>query len=129
MVLKIIVIVCVFFFFSSRRRHTRSLCDWSSDVCSSDLTDADQDHTIQAAITEESAGGGEQPEWLEVEDIDPDTGELLGTHLQAIDADGEAIGEPIDPAVELAARLSSAVVKRSQQIRIGVVVPLSSLLG
>src|SRR5260221_133874 len=25
-----------FFFFSSRRRHTRSLCDWSSDVCSSD---------------------------------------------------------------------------------------------
>src|SRR5215218_7963394 len=24
------------FFFSSRRRHTRSLCDWSSDVCSSD---------------------------------------------------------------------------------------------
>src|SRR5690349_22143862 len=27
-----------FFFFSSRRRHTRSLRDWSSDVCSSDLT-------------------------------------------------------------------------------------------
>src|SRR5438874_11698280 len=26
------------FFFSSRRRHTRSLRDWSSDVCSSDLT-------------------------------------------------------------------------------------------
>src|SRR5260221_2547466 len=26
-----------FFFFSSRRRHTISLCDWSSDVCSSDL--------------------------------------------------------------------------------------------
>src|SRR5260370_2895668 len=29
--------VCVFFF-SSRRRHTRFKCDWSSDVCSSDLT-------------------------------------------------------------------------------------------
>src|SRR2546427_7225469 len=28
----------VFFFFSSRRRHTRFDCDWSSDVCSSDLT-------------------------------------------------------------------------------------------
>src|SRR5207237_6922232 len=25
------------FFFSSRRRHTRCKCDWSSDVCSSDL--------------------------------------------------------------------------------------------
>src|SRR5476649_3051313 len=31
------VLLIVFFFFSSRRRHTRSLCDWSSDVCSSDL--------------------------------------------------------------------------------------------
>src|SRR5438034_11556900 len=34
------MLVCFFvfcFFFSSRRRHTRSLCDWSSDVCSSDL--------------------------------------------------------------------------------------------
>src|SRR6267378_7690313 len=29
--------MCAFFFFSSRRRHTRSLRDWSSDVCSSDL--------------------------------------------------------------------------------------------
>src|SRR5438309_6501194 len=26
-----------YFFFSSRRRHTRWNCDWSSDVCSSDL--------------------------------------------------------------------------------------------
>src|SRR5205085_4565596 len=30
------VLIC-FFFFSSRRRHTRFDCDWSSDVCSSDL--------------------------------------------------------------------------------------------
>src|SRR5690625_6406352 len=28
-----------FFFFSSRRRHTRWPRDWSSDVCSSDLTE------------------------------------------------------------------------------------------
>src|SRR5205085_6608722 len=34
-----VVSSCVFhsFFFSSRRRHTRFDCDWSSDVCSSDL--------------------------------------------------------------------------------------------
>src|SRR5260221_14268802 len=31
----------IIFFFSSRRRHTRSLCDWSSDVCSSDLENID----------------------------------------------------------------------------------------
>src|SRR3990167_9630490 len=28
----------LFLFFSSRRRHTRFDCDWSSDVCSSDLS-------------------------------------------------------------------------------------------
>src|SRR2546430_2889147 len=33
----------VFFFFSSRRRHTRFDCDWSSDVCSSDLLGQDPD--------------------------------------------------------------------------------------
>src|SRR2546430_12529254 len=33
----------VFFFFSSRRRHTRFDCDWSSDVCSSDLFDVIRD--------------------------------------------------------------------------------------
>src|SRR6266480_5969254 len=31
-----------FFFFSSRRRHTRLTCDWSSDVCSSDLSVYDE---------------------------------------------------------------------------------------
>src|SRR5438034_8154317 len=35
--LEFVPIGVYFFFFSSRRRHTRSLCDWSSDVCSSDL--------------------------------------------------------------------------------------------
>src|SRR2546430_10563015 len=30
------------FFFSSRRRHTRFDCDWSSDVCSSDLDLGDE---------------------------------------------------------------------------------------
>src|SRR5438132_6006013 len=33
------VVILHLFFFSSRRRHTRSLCDWSSDVCSSDLAE------------------------------------------------------------------------------------------
>src|SRR3989440_5408086 len=37
-VLIVTVVQLCFFFFSSRRRHTRSDRDWSSDVCSSDLT-------------------------------------------------------------------------------------------
>src|SRR5438477_5083257 len=34
------ILDAVQFFFSSRRRHTRLTCDWSSDVCSSDLYNA-----------------------------------------------------------------------------------------
>src|SRR5690242_6662875 len=33
----VLIVLLYFFFFSSRRRHTRLTCDWSSDVCSSDL--------------------------------------------------------------------------------------------
>src|SRR5256886_13285782 len=38
LVCEIVSTCMLFFFFSSRRRHTRFDCDWSSDVCSSDLT-------------------------------------------------------------------------------------------
>src|SRR5256885_4101096 len=38
-----------FFFFSSRRRHTRLQGDWSSDVCSSDLTSRKTKPTASAA--------------------------------------------------------------------------------
>src|SRR5205085_5842199 len=34
------------FFLSSRRRHTRFDCDWSSDVCSSDLIEYDSGFTL-----------------------------------------------------------------------------------
>src|SRR2546427_3436473 len=38
MLLLLLMFLLFFFFFSSRRRHTRFDCDWSSDVCSSDLS-------------------------------------------------------------------------------------------
>src|SRR5437764_10381928 len=37
------------FFFSSRRRHTRYIGDWSSDVCSSDLSRGEGQHVDQLA--------------------------------------------------------------------------------
>src|SRR2546430_10338987 len=43
-------IFCLFFFFSSRRRHTRFDCDWSSDVCSSDLSRLDQPHQVRRSM-------------------------------------------------------------------------------
>src|SRR2546430_2960943 len=52
------------FFFSSRRRHTRFDCDWSSDVCSSDLiaervTAADGSIGKLLAAQEGAAGTGQ----------------------------------------------------------------------
>src|SRR5690606_39737321 len=47
------------FFFSSRRRHTRFSRDWSSDVCSSDLTSATpaSDAPVLRRATEDPAYG------------------------------------------------------------------------
>src|SRR2546430_5063509 len=42
---------CVgFFFFESRRRHTIFDCDWSSDVCSSDLTATAKDNLLREGV-------------------------------------------------------------------------------
>src|SRR2546427_6149336 len=46
----------VFFFFSSRRRHTRFDCDWSSDVCSSDLGGG----ALHRGVSEQGGQGGRQ---------------------------------------------------------------------
>jgi hypothetical protein len=72
-----------------------------------------------------------QADWLEVEDIDPDTGELLGTRLQRIDADGQPVGEPVDAATHQprGRPVTPKFIKRPRTHRIGVVVPLASLLG
>ena len=43
-------LIFIFFFFSSRRRHTRLVRDWSSDVCSSDLTSDDKKQIVQNQI-------------------------------------------------------------------------------
>src|SRR2546430_6219191 len=45
-------VIFFFFFFSSRRRHTRFDCDWSSDVCSSDLYDNRKLQTISSFSVE-----------------------------------------------------------------------------
>src|SRR5437588_7718186 len=56
---RIAVSVSSLFFFSSRRRHTRSLCDWSSDMCSSDLDSQPAENRvkqIEARATQPSVG-------------------------------------------------------------------------
>src|SRR5258705_6753280 len=49
----------VFFFFSSRRRHPRCLSDWSSDVCSSDLS-----ATLSFACTRIAKNEDMLPVWI-----------------------------------------------------------------
>src|SRR5436853_4530581 len=51
------------FFFSSRRRHTRCLSDWSSDVCSADLSEPRRSRTPEderAVGAAETEGVGER---------------------------------------------------------------------
>src|SRR6267143_4799125 len=50
------LVKCGFFFFSSRRRHTRWNCDWSSDVCSSDLLLAELENRDLVGAATESRG-------------------------------------------------------------------------
>src|SRR5688572_22351566 len=45
-----------FFFFSSRRRHTRFDCDWSSDVCSSDLAPGPGEQIVYQTIQNQADG-------------------------------------------------------------------------
>src|SRR2546430_8715179 len=49
----------LFFFFSSRRRHTRFDCDWSSDVCSSDLEFDSEEAMNRAFASPERAAARE----------------------------------------------------------------------
>src|SRR6266567_6272182 len=42
------------FLFSSRRRHTSVDCDWSADVCSSDLEQEDDEDALADAVKPEN---------------------------------------------------------------------------
>src|SRR2546430_13361672 len=88
--------VDVVFFFSSRRRHTRFDCDWSSDVCSSDLDllpGGDVGDPAPAAVGD----GGDRPE--------------LGCV-------GDPVGDP-DPKHEVARRMAPEEDARSGERRGG----------
>src|SRR6266542_6677921 len=55
---KISLYTSAVFFFSSRRRHTRCYRDWSSDVCSSDLTEGSFSGAFAAAGLRARLAGG-----------------------------------------------------------------------
>src|SRR5256885_5830585 len=78
---------CFFFFFSSRRRHTRLQGDWSSDVCSSDLTSKDSEPSPLTSLVSRSTNQSlhlGSPEFREpVKTIHRPSGDQLGDELLA----------------------------------------------
>src|SRR5690242_17758541 len=60
--------LCVFFF-SSRRRHTRLTCDWSSDVCSSDLDILVNNAGLYASLAMRPFEQIPLEEWRQVMDV------------------------------------------------------------
>ena len=77
----------------------------------------------------EESQSDDSADWLEIEEIDPDTGELLGTHCQRVGADGEPIDGSVDAASGPApAEWERFAPKQQRSLKIGVVVPLTSLL-
>src|SRR5690242_1780097 len=78
-----------FFFFSSRRRHTRLTCDWSSDVCSSDLfVHVTYEHHTSLAATRAAI-------WRRF--VQPDV-DFMDGMLHAPDRHVVALGEFVDAA-------------------------------
>src|SRR5690349_23562140 len=75
------------FFFSSRRRHTRSLRDWSSDVCSSDLSAAERarnthaESHVRQQIERGSATQAERRDRLEL--VDRKSTRLNSSHVES----------------------------------------------
>src|SRR5690349_24674346 len=76
------------FFFSSRRRHTSSLRDWSSDVCSSDL----QRPLVEDELDVEGRLGGG------VERGDLLVGEALGAQRRGVEIGRASCRERVESA-------------------------------
>src|SRR5256886_8520316 len=80
------------FFVSSRRRHTRFDCDWSSDVCSSDLAATMAAVTQNAAIASLPHGPQAKVKHLDLVSLEPTEvlvillveGNLLRQHVMSV---------------------------------------------
>ena len=64
------LVIYFFFFFSSRRRHTRLQGDWSSDVCSSDLTYAHEFCVLTSTWYQPKSNGPQQLQLI-AKPVDP----------------------------------------------------------
>src|SRR5205085_9450893 len=97
--------IILFFFFSSRRRHTRFDCDWSSDVCSSDLEVRDRhlvDHPVHTAV------GVEEKVCV-----------LVAATITGEDREDEAVDQQVGQALQAQAFFAGPFKVRSEERRVG----------
>src|SRR2546430_13938122 len=98
------------FFFSSRRRHTRFDCDWSSDVCSSDLAHRFQRarfldgrlEPLRIVLKMEGVGGAEScVELVPGAFIDEEIDVLLGGNAAMVPAVGAHVERTDEPVLDV----------------------------
>src|SRR5260370_14050144 len=118
------------FVFSSRRRHTRFKCDWSSDVCSSDLALRDATSTVEniglicgsimskklaegidALVLDVKTGSGafmkREEEAVELAEVMIETGKRMGKKVVALITDmDQPLGRAAGHANEVAQRIA-----------------------
>src|SRR5689334_25070006 len=101
----------MFFFFSSRRRHTRWNCDWSSDVCSSDLVVADDRDARDLRAQRRRLLG--QPEAVGVLDA---ADQQLGADAKDLDRRSRSEERRVGKSVDFGGRRIIKIKKRSIEI-------------
>src|SRR5260370_22670867 len=116
------------FFFSSRRRHTRFKCDWSSDVCSSDLSRdpigvvnayriVKKHHDVRLVL---AGGGGDGPE----------SGEVFAElrEADARDPDIVALELPPDAQLQINALQRAATIVLQKSVRDGFAIGVAEAM-
>src|SRR2546430_5034192 len=108
------------FFFSSRRRHTRFDCDWSSDVCSSDLWLISWRERIDPLIRGVQERIGETRR--RIEEIPDRIREALLPVTDSMTTANAELGELVRAAVPppLLARAEAAVAPEEDALDVGV---------
>src|SRR5207237_4017499 len=99
-----------YFFFSSRRRHTRFKCDWSSDVCSSDISKDAIPAALEKATRYRLLNEPAEAEsiCLDVLKADPENQEAIVTLVLALtDRFSKGYGVSDTQAKELLARIKN----------------------
>src|SRR5690242_16617485 len=108
----------LFFFFSRRRRHTRLTCDWSSDVCSSDLTGTLSSTVAESKTVSATIGGVGITQTATVV-VNPGAPANLNFVIQpASAASGASIAPPIQ--VEIRDALNNRVTTAANQVSLAI---------